>query len=59
MTLRSLFAVGLALIAVWYLVSCLAMFVAMATGPFAYLIVGLIFLYIANRIYRGNGKAGE
>ena len=54
MTPRSLFAVVLALIGVWYILSCITMLLSIATGPFASLIVGLIVLFIARQIYRGS-----
>jgi hypothetical protein len=59
MTPRSLFAVVLALIGTWYLVSFAAMLLSMVTGPFGSLLVGLVVLYIAANVYRGGSRSGE
>jgi hypothetical protein len=59
MTPRVLFAVVLALIGAWYLVAFAAMLLSMVTGPFSSLLVGLVVLYIALKIYRGGSGSGE
>jgi hypothetical protein len=50
MTPRSLFAVSIGIIGVWYLASCVSMLLSIVTGPFASLIVGLALLFIARRV---------
>jgi ABC-type sulfate transport system permease component len=55
MTPRTLFAVALAYLGVSYVCGGATMVLALVTGPFASTIVGIILLYVASRIYRGDG----
>jgi hypothetical protein len=57
LTPRSLLAIVLAYLGVSYVCGGATMILALATGPFASTIVGIILLFIAVRIYRGaTGK---
>jgi hypothetical protein len=53
-TPRILLAVAVAYLAVSYLSGAATFVLAFVTGPFASLIVGIILLFVAVRIYRGG-----
>ena len=55
MTARSLLAVAIGAIAIWYLCSCATMKLSLASGPFATLIVGIVLLFVAKSVY-GNAE---
>jgi hypothetical protein len=53
-TPRNLLAVALAYLGVSYLCGSATMLFSLVTGPFGSLIVGVILLFIAARIYAGR-----
>jgi hypothetical protein len=54
MSPKSLFAVAIGAVGVWFIASCVVSLIGSLIGPFASLLVGLVLLLIAYTMYRGD-----